>query len=340
MPFPFELAPDQLPTRLDQLVDTVWATLQSNFLALPKGQGFIAYERFATACDVLYQETRRFQVWTPDNLWAAFERDRLVFVVVRTILGLSPPEWAYLAASTQGVSVEQNQARTLDRFCREPGIKRLSLPNGQKVRAMFAAATQMLTEPIPPSPDSVVHRLAKVDTQEGLVSLRHVAASGVPYAMLLYERFLGRPFASHRDAVSEAVGDVMEAAVEHELSSAGIVYRKTKRAERVPGFPQAPDFIVPDEWRPSVAIEAKITEDDGTARDKVTRILRLVSDARSRAVEGTATYQVVACIDGRGFGVRREDMRNLILATEGKVFTLATLSRMVDHTDLASQRTA
>ena len=30
-------------------------------------------------------------------------------------------------------------------------------------------------------------------------------------------------------------------------------------------------------------------------------------------------FEVVACIDGRGFGVRREDMRNLLLITEGKV---------------------
>ncbi|MEI6785882.1 MAG: hypothetical protein WCQ21_33775 [Verrucomicrobiota bacterium] len=30
---------------------------------------------------------------------------------------------------------------------------------------------------------------------------------------------------------------------------------------------QTPDFIVPDEFNPQVAIEAKPTEDDGTARD-------------------------------------------------------------------------
>jgi hypothetical protein len=48
--------------------------------------------------------------------------------------------------------------------------------------------------------------------------------------MLLYERFLGRPFAGHRDSVSELVGDVMESAIEDVLSAAGISYRKTKRA--------------------------------------------------------------------------------------------------------------
>lgn len=36
----------------------------------------------------------------------------------------------------------------------------------------------------------------------------------IPYAVLLYEHYLGRPFASHRDGVSELVGDVMESAIE------------------------------------------------------------------------------------------------------------------------------
>ena len=48
------------------------------------------------------------------------------------------------------------------------------------------------------------------------------------------------------------------------LHNASISARKTKRAERVPGFDQAPDFIVPDEIAPKVIIEA-ITNDDGTA---------------------------------------------------------------------------
>jgi hypothetical protein len=50
---------------------------------------------------------------------------------------------------------------------------------------------------------------------------------------------------------------------------------KTKRAERIAGFDQAPDFIIPDEFNPAVIIEAKLTEDDGTARDKVARVQQL-----------------------------------------------------------------
>ncbi len=95
--------------------------------------------------------------------------------------------------------------------------------------------------------------------------------------MLLYERFLVEPFAGHRDSVSELVGDGLESAIEEVLSRAGISFRKTRRAERIAGFDQAPDFIIPDEFNLKVIIEAKLTEDDGTARDKVTRIQHLNS---------------------------------------------------------------
>jgi hypothetical protein len=155
--------------------------------------------------------------------------------------------------------------------------------------------------------------------------------------MLLYERFLGRPFAGHRDSVSELIGDSLESAVEDTLVKAGVSYRKTKRAERVPGFDQAPDFIIPSEFNPEVVIEAKLTEDDGTASDKVTRIQHLTEISAARG-QGGPLFEVVACIGGRGFGVRREDMKKLLLATSGKVFTLRTLDRLVDCTRLRAFR--
>ena len=100
------------------------------------------------------------------------------------------------------------------------------------------------------------------------------------------------------------------------------------------GFDQAPDFIIPDEFNPHVVIEAKICEDDGTARDKVTRVQHLAEISASRQVNGKA-FEVVACIGGRGFGVRRGDMKKLLLATRGKVFTLRTLPSIIEFTDLS-----
>ena len=184
-----------------------------------------------------------------------------------------------------------------------------------------------------------MHRLNKADSKNGIDSIKNLSRMGVPYAMLLYERFLGRPLAGHRDSVSELKGDVLEAAIEDVLDNADISFRKTKRAERIEGFDQTPDFIVPSEFNPQIVIEAKITEDDGTARDKVTRIQHLGELSLAGRDEHDPKYEVVACIDGRGFGVRREDMKKMILATRGKIFTLKTLDRLVEHTQLREFKT-
>ena len=178
----------------------------------------------------------------------------------------------------------------------------------------------------------------KADTRAGLISVRSSAQLGVPYSILLYERLLGRPFAGHRDSISELIGDLVENAIEGVLSRAGIGFRRTKRAERLPGFDQAPDFVIPNEFNPQVVIEAKLTEDDGTARDKVTRVQHLGTLSMEGRPVGEARFEVIACIAGRGFGVGREDMKKLLLATRGKVFTPQNLHQLVEHTRLVEFR--
>jgi hypothetical protein len=67
---------------------------------------------------------------------------------------------------------------------------------------------------------------------------------------------------------------------------------------------------------------------------QVTRILYLAELGRRRAASHGSGFQTVACIDGRGFGIRRRDMENLLLQLEGKVFTLNTLDALVEHTEI------
>ena len=151
---------------------------------------------------------------------------------------------------------------------------------------------------------------------------------------------MGRPLVGHRDSISELVGAVVESAIEAVLTNSGISFRKTKRAECVVGFDQAPDFIVPDEFNPQIVIEAKLTEDDGTARDKITRVQHLGSlSMQGRTVDEAPRFEVIACIAGRGFKVRREDMKKLLLSTRGKVFTLENLNRLVECSRLKEFKT-
>jgi hypothetical protein len=267
---------------------------------------------------------------------------------------MTPPEWAELVKTEYESDISQGAARNLDRDCRESITYIQDLENRyqrrvarcqargrdlpkrpkslERVEALMCVATKYISEGAPNKVEGVIHRLGKFDTQEGLESLRYAAREDVPFAVLLYERYLGRPFATHRDSVSELVGEIMENAVEERLRAAGVTYRKTKRAERIPRFGQAPDFCIPDEISPVVVIEAKITSDDGTARDKVTRIKALVTQRDEHIAAGFAPYEVVACIDGRGFRERREDMRQLLLRLSGKVFTTASLDQLIVHT--------
>ncbi len=338
MPHPFELSPKELGAELDAMVDVTFGDLQSQFLVLPKKESFIEYHEFQTAYEVLKRHMKGFSALKEEAVWNALREDALGIVVLRTILGMSPGEWAEVARQERGSDVSTSFARGLDVEVRKRRAGLAHVRSGslkeKRIGALVSVAIEYIYRGAPPGAEDTVHRLAKADTAEGRTSLEHVAVEHVPYPVLLYERYLGRPFASYRDSISGLVGDVMESAIEERLRRAKITFRKTGQAERIPGFDQAPDFFVPTEFAPAVIIEAKITGDDGTARDKVARIHRLATMRDDRTRARKPSFEVIACIDGRGFGVRRQDMKHLLKATRGKVFTLATLDQLIPHTRL------
>lgn len=339
--FPFEVPFEQVQADPDAYVIAVFSSLESEFLVLPKGHGFVEYPVFEAGYEALKQATAAFTNMTPTAVHPVATDIPIALIVLRTMLGFTPPEWAYIATQRTGVEVSQGFVRSLDRRIRIEPHKPLGKGKvtTERTAALIETACQLLVEGVPQVDTEKLHRLDKADTSAGLDTVRTLAELGVPYAMLLYERFLGRPFAGHRDSVSELVGGGLESAIEDVLSNAGISYRKTKRAARIPGFDQAPDFIIPSEYNPQVVIEAKITEDDGTARDKVTRVQHLGELSMAGQPPHQPKYEVIACIGGRGFGVRREDMKKLLLATRGKVFTLKTLDRLVECSRLKEFRT-
>jgi hypothetical protein len=337
--YPFEVSFSEVEADIDPFIDAVFSSLQSAFMVMPQGEGFVAYPVFEQGYEALKRTTGGFKRLNPDEILKTIRDCPISFVVLRAILGFTPPEWACVASQGSGTAIGQGQVRALDRQIRTDPLAPLkTTPAKLEWMAMLVkSACRLITEGAPKMGSGSIHRLDKSDTRDGISGVQSMAELGAPYAMLLYERYLGRPFAGHRDSVSEKVGDVIETAIEELLTSAGIQFRKTKRAEKVRGFDQAPDFIIPDEFSPQVVIEAKFSEDDGTARDKVTRVqhLRELSNRRAKS----ARFEVIACIDGRGFGVRREDMKKLLRSTQGKVFTLKTISSLLTHSRLAGFRT-
>lgn len=341
MPFPFEVPYEEVEANLDGFAEEVFSSLVSDFLVMPKGNGFIEFPTFEEGYESLKRGTKGFADWSPEVVLAVVNERPIALIVLRTMLGFTPPEWAYETEVRTGVVISQGYIRSLDRRVRIEPEEGLSLSELSRSRlgAMVAAACMLLTEESHEVSPGLIHRLDKVDTKRGGESIRSAAKLGVSYSMLLYERFLGRPFAGHRDSVSELVGGGLETAIEKALSEAGVSFRKTARAERIVGFDQAPDFIVPSEENPQIVIEAKMAEDDGTARDKVTRVQHLASLSFSGRAFDNPRFEVIACIGGRGFRVRKEDMKKLLLATKGKVFTIQSLDKLVDNTSLRRYRT-
>jgi hypothetical protein len=354
---PFEADSKQLHENIEAFVDATFADLTSEFLLLPTGSGHVEFSDFDAAYEVLKRYTHAFSTLAPGPILDALREDSRALVVLRSILGMSAPEWGDLVLSEGGPRIDMTAARNIDRrfrldrtafrsaeerYLRWEAAGRVSQAPVlySRITALVQSAVKYLTQGAPLDAPGVIHRLAKFDTRHGTESIQYAASEHVPYSVVLYERYLGRPFATLRDANSGAIGDVMEDAVEERLRAAGVTYRKTKRAEKIPGFGQAPDFCIPNDEAPLLIIEAKITSDDGTARDKITRILNLVTQRDKHVSTGAKPYyEVVACIDGRGFRVRREAMRQLLSALDGKVFTAATLDRLFDYTRLRDFRT-
>src|SRR5262245_27226171 len=248
--FPFQFSFDVVAERLDEFVSVMMA--HCNPPALLR----IEYPVFMMGYEALKRATAEFVNFTPQTVLPVVQSTPITLIVLRAMLGFTPPEWAYMATQRTGVQVPQGAVRSIDRRIRIAPLTPLSKGEvtQQRTTALVEVACLLLSEGAPATPPDRIHRLDKADTKGGLADLQAAAKLGVPYPILLYERFLGRTFAGHKDSVSELVGDVLEVRIEDALGNGGISYRKTKRAEKIPGFDQAPDFIIPDEFAPKVVI--------------------------------------------------------------------------------------
>lgn len=318
---------------------------------MPRGHSFLTREDFQHGYEVLRKESSAGADLSGKAVLRSIRRDPRAWVVIRAIAGLSPGEAAYLAireAEDEGqeISITQAVAREVDIQCRRGEHVLLDDPDNaglvarrhhEALTAMAMYLPRVISRPCPPVQDDEVHRLDKFDTTSGQRTIQEAFEQKL-YPELLYERILGRPYASHRDSISEGVGDLIEMRVEELLREHHIYYRKTRRREAIPGFPQAPDFLVAAKGRflfvaepeVDVAIEAKLTEDDGTARDKVARIKALRQNEDRRAEQGAQRRQIVAIIDGRGFQHRVRDLADLLEACDGHVYTLTELDKLVE----------
>jgi hypothetical protein len=212
--YPFKVHFDEIARDPDEYVDAVFSCLESEFLVMPKGAGFVEYPAFERGYEALKSATKGFSEIEPTSVLPTTLAEPISIVVLRTMLGFTPPEWGYVTTRRTGVNVTQGFVRSLDRKIRMSPENPLNAngATGERLEALVETACLLLAEGVPRVEHDQLHRLNKADTKSGLDSIRNIAGMGVPYAMLLYERFLGRPFAGHRDSVSELVGDSLESA--------------------------------------------------------------------------------------------------------------------------------
>lgn len=199
MKYPFEATYQEILADPDSFVTAVVSSLASEFLVLPKGEGFIDYPQFEAGYEALKKVTANFSEIPRPQITKLVTSTPICLIVIRSILGFTPPEWAYLASQRKGIPVTQGFARTLDRNVRMQPLKALKCdgPTYDRLKAMLEVACDLMQEGCPPPSGTTIHRLQKADTIGGLNTIKSLAAMGAPYAMLLYERFLGRPFAGH-----------------------------------------------------------------------------------------------------------------------------------------------
>ena len=135
------------------------------------------------------------------------------------------------------------------------------------------------------------------------------------------------------DATSTKRGDLIEDAVEALFRENGVPYIRTgspNQGEISARFEvrvtPAPDFVVFDNSETLRAIlECKGTNDGGTARDKALRFARL--RAESNRLGG---IPLIAVLGGIGWARVNDALGPVVRDTDGRVFTLSTLSAMLE----------
>lgn len=300
-----------------------------------------AEAQFVAAYDRLARGTAAFTNVEPATLQAIVEADGATLAPLRMIIGFTHNELAAAISliDDADTKISGNYLKSIERQATPENITtRRRLAITLAVRAITAVmASEILTVP-EASADSFHSKLDKSDTRDGWDSVR-ASADGVPYSSLLYQRFVGGAWRQVQDAYSEVKGDaILELPINTLLTEAGVPFyqapagaagaqQTATRYNLNPG----PDFLVPED-SPTVIIESKVAEDGGTARDKAARLknLAVVGEQRGMAV--------CAVIDGKGWIERQNALVDVVLATRGRTYTLATHAQILDLPEVAVLR--
>lgn len=264
--------------------------------------------------------------------------------VFRLICGYTRNEFAAasaLAEGNDGVAVTPGVLDTLERGGRPRDaaqvVQRCARTIDQVVRGV-------LFPDVEGAPAGLRSKQQKHDTQDGWESVQRAAREGVPYEAYLHQRLYGGAFRQLSDSSSGSVGRVLEDPVIALLDAHGVEYVRTgssgnDKAEVAERFGitlnLVPDFVIYQGSTLRAFLECKNINDGGTARDKASRF-------RSYRNEGVRLggVPVFAVLDGAGWRRVSDALGPVLEACDGRVFTLATLPRLLEVEPFPSLMTA
>ncbi len=140
--FPFEARFDEIRDNPGPFVASIFSCLESEFMVMPKGPGFIEYPVFERGYEALKRASAGFTRLTVEQVLPVTIAEPIAVVVLRSMLGFTPPEWAYLTSQRTEVEVSQGFARNLDRKIRMSPRTPINTNGvtGERLRAMVTIA--------------------------------------------------------------------------------------------------------------------------------------------------------------------------------------------------------
>ena len=320
------------------LVQSFLTHVRPSFHLIPKGDSMADEESFTLAYGALATGTNSFATVSKASIASVLLNAPGALGPLRMILGLTHNELA-VAIKLLEPDVRVNGDK-LKKFERSPALHPVSDERNELAALIAATITAVMNReilPVPPTAAKHFHsKLDKRDTTDGWTSVQR-DAGGVPYSALLYQRYVGGVWRQVQDAYSEVKGDaVLEYPLRDLLDTHAIPYHRTRRGAtgaketvELYGMSPGPDFVIPDE-SPTLVVESKVAEDGGTARDKAARIRTMTSAARERSLKACVL------IDGKGWIERTAALLDVIIATEGRTYTLATIDHILKLPEIQS----
>lgn len=311
--------------------------LQAYFEVVPWDQGVMfEAETFSRIYRFVEEKTGGFRMVDTQIITSVLQEKPCSILIFRLILGYSLDEIELILQKVAGVSFGKDKLREIEQRCENATASLIRQWSERAIPVLatffFKVAHGHTFAKLEDIPEANFMRRAKVlrlDPARGWEGVSEMASGGVAFVDLLYQRYVGGTVRQALDMGSALKADILEEPIRLLLTGKRIPFYQTRPRERIQGWEQAPDFLIPSRETPEVVIEAKVAEDGGTARDKASRIERLARMAKAKDAV------CIAVIDGKGFRRINDVLVPILVNCQGRVFSYSNLRDILTLPEIA-----